>query len=241
LIITLISGNLTAVSAFGPDAENDAQPEQVVLKGGYVATVIDYTEDGRPIYQADFGAPTYCEDLKTPIDTRWHEQPDGSFRSGANLFDSSVSNEQITVAKDAESIRWMPELSLAGADNGKGLILKARNAKPEVLETDPLNENYTCNTLVWHYDHCIDRCFRLIEGLCQEYFVISQPLEHDLVIDPQAIQTENFTAYKKASAYDALRTRIQLTEDGNKIITLKSPAPKSQLIRGMCARRSGKR
>jgi hypothetical protein len=221
VLIVLITTLLSGITVSGTD-ENSSQPIQVVLEGGYLAKVVDHTKDGSPVYQVNFGAPTYCDDLVTPIDTQWHEQADGSFRSGTNKFDSSVSDEQIIVAKDEENIQWTPQISLAGADNGKDLKLKTQNIKAEVLDVDPMNENYVRNTLIWHYDNGIDRYFRIIEGLCQEYYVINKPLENDLVIAPQAIQTKNFSYHEKAVAYDELGTMIQLSEDDNKIVTLKA-------------------
>jgi hypothetical protein len=111
------------------------------------------------------------------------------------------------------------------------LTLKAQNTKAEILDIDPMNENYNRNTLVWHYDNGIDRYLRLIEAQCQEYYVINQPLEYDLVIDPQAKQTDNFTYYNKANAYDSLDTGIQISEDNIKVITLKeSNARESKIV-----------
>jgi fibronectin type 3 domain-containing protein len=230
VLIVLITTLLPGITVSGAD-ENSSQPTQVVLEGGYLAKVIDYTDNGSPVYQVDFGAPVYCDDLITPIDTQWYEQKDGSFESGANKFDSSVSDEQIMITKDAETIKWAPQISLAGADNGKDLKLNVQNLKPEVLDVDPMNKNYARNTLVWHYDNGIDRYFRIIEGLCQEYYVINKPLENDLVIDPQATQTENFNYYRKATAYDAIETGIQLKEDDDKIITLNASSAKESKLK----------
>jgi hypothetical protein len=134
---------------------SDSQPDQVVLKGGYVAKIVDQTKDGSPVYQVDFGAPTYCDDLKTPIDTKWSEQKDGSFKAGANKFASEVADEKVRIAKDKESIEWSPVISLEEADNGTALALKAQNVEAEILDADPMNENYNRNTLVWHYENGI--------------------------------------------------------------------------------------
>ncbi len=203
---------------------------QIILNGGYVATVVGYTQEGKPIFQVDFSAPTYCDDLKTPIDTQWYEREDGSFVSGDNKFESDVSNEKIKVAKGSEYIEWTPEILLSKADKGKDLKLKSQNSKPEILEVDPMNENYARNTLVWHYDNGVDRYFRLIEGQCQEYFVINEPLQNDLIIDPKAAQTKDFKYYEKAIAYDEVGTGIKLTEDEYKKVTLKSASAKESSI-----------
>jgi hypothetical protein len=238
LVMVLLVSSVLPVSLAGAASKaaqsdysvGDSQPTRVVLKGGYLSTFVGYTEDGSPEYQVDFGVPTYCDDLITPIDTQWYEQKDGSYKSGDNKYSSDVNAEKIKVAKDKEYIEWSPVLSLAGADKGADLKLNVQNAKPEILDIDPLNENYQKNTLVWHYDNGIDRFFRLIEGQCQEYYVISQPLEYDLVIVPHATQTENFDAYQKAVAYDALDTCIQLSEDSDKIVTLKASSAKESRI-----------
>jgi hypothetical protein len=111
---------------------------------------------------------------------------------------------------------------LAGADNGEDLILYPENKQAELLEDDPINDKYKNNTLVWHYDNGIDRYFRLIEAQAQEYFVINKPLGYDLIIDPHAKQTEGFIWYKKARAYDNVGTSIKVTEDEDKIVTLRA-------------------
>ncbi len=207
-----------------------AQAPQTVLSGGYVATVVGYTRDGQPIFQTNFAAPTYCDDLKTRISTEWYENEDGTFTSGDNKFDSNVSNEKIKVAKDSEYMEWTPTLSLSGADSGKDLKLNAQNVKPEILDEDPMNENYHRNTLVWHYDNGVDRFLRLIEGQIQEYFVLNNELQNDLVIDPNPTQTENFDWYDKAIAYDKFGTGIQLHEDENKKVTIKATSLKQNTI-----------
>ncbi len=230
LIITLIVGDVAALQASKPEFGKPPELSQLVLKGGYLANIVDHTADGSPIYQADFGAPTYCEDLVTPIDTQWHVQKDGSLTSGANQFSSRVSAEQTTVGKGNENIQWTPALYLVGANQSLDLRLYPQNPQPELLDIDPLNKNYQKNTLIWHYDNCIDRCFRLIEAQCQEYFVINEPLEHDLVIDPNATQTAGFVWYEKASAYDQAGTGVQLTEDENKKVTLKAASARESWI-----------
>jgi hypothetical protein len=222
LVLAFVIGNFAPMQAASPAAEKDVQATKIILKGGFEAKVVGVDENGNTLYQTDFGAPTYCDDLKTPIDTQWHIQPDGIFKSGPNKFDSNVSAEQITIEKGNESIRWSPTLRLVGADKGNDLNLKPQNPQPEVLAKDPLNENYQRNTLVWHYAQGIDRYLRIIEGLCQEYYVINNPLTNDLTIDPHAVQTPGFIWYKKATAYDDIGTGIKLSEDSNKKITLKA-------------------
>lgn len=198
-----------------------AEEPEMVLDGGYAAKIIGYKQN-KPIYQVNFAAPTYCPDKETRISTQWYEQKDGTFISGDNLFSSNVADENIIVEHEDESMTWTPEIILVGYDAGKDYVLSSLNAKPEILKVDPMNENYKKNTLVWHYENGVDRYFRLIEGQCQEYFVVNQPLECDLVIDPNAKQTKNFKGYEKAIAYDEVGTGIPLTENENKVVTLKA-------------------
>jgi hypothetical protein len=222
IVFTSFCGLFTAASAATTGTASESPSDHIILKGGYEAKVVDYSGDGFPVYQADFGAPTYCDDLKTPIDARWYEKEDGSFKSGDNQFSADVYDEQILLTKDNESLRWTPALILRKADQGQDLKLKPFSAKPAILDIDPINENYHNNTLVWHYDNGIDRYLRLIEAQCQEYFVINDPLEYDLVIDPDAHQTAGFKWYEKAIAYDDAGMAIPLTEDSQKVVTLES-------------------
>jgi len=226
IVLSMLAIILLA-SLFMPVMIEAQQPNQLVLKGGYVANVVGFTKDGRAIYQVNFGSPQYCDDLKTKIDTQWYLQKDGSYKSGDNKYSSVVSNEQITVAKGVENIKWTPTLTLVGADkNGKDLQLKTAKVQPDLVAIDPMNSNYRNNTLVWHYDNGVDRYMRLIEGQCQEYFQINNVLVNDLVIDPHAVQTQNFKGYQKAIAYDDVNTGVKLTEDVNKKVTLKATSSK---------------
>lgn len=70
LIITLLAGNNLAIHASNKGNQQDLQNRSIILKGGYEAKAINYSEDGSIV---DFGAPTYCDDLKTPINTQWYE------------------------------------------------------------------------------------------------------------------------------------------------------------------------
>jgi hypothetical protein len=200
---------------------------KMILKGGYEATFQGYTSDGQEIWKTSLGVPTYLEDCQTRIDTRWYLQEDGTYKSGDNKFSSEVADEKIRLNdKNNEYIEWQPEIKLVGKDKGKDSKLNANNVKPVLLLVDPMNENYINNTLVWHYDNGVDRYLRLIEGQCQEYFVINNELTSDLIIDPKAQQSENFDAYEKAVAYDEFGTGIELSEDSNKVVTLKAEKAK---------------
>ncbi len=50
LIMLLISGTLVTISATNPEDEINPQPAQIVLKGGYAARLVGFTEDGRPLF-----------------------------------------------------------------------------------------------------------------------------------------------------------------------------------------------
>lgn len=228
-ILSLILAFLI-IGAFALPVNIYASYPVMILKGGYVAHVVGFDKNGRAMYQVNLASPTYCDDLKTPIDTQWHEQKDGTFKSGDNKYSATVSSEQITVANGAEYIKWTPDIVLEGANKGVDKKLKSLKVKAEILDVDPMNENYHKNTLVWHYENGVDRYFRLIEGQCQEYFVINSELGYDLKINPNAIQTKNFKNYEKAVAYDDVGTGIKLTEDQNKNIKIKSSSVKETSV-----------
>jgi hypothetical protein len=89
-----------------------------------------------------------------------------TFTAGANQFTASVTgntttltviNDQPTDIKLGATLRVSPVLYL----NGK--IVTPKTATPTLLSVDPVNENYTNNTLVWDYGIC-KRYLRLIEG-----------------------------------------------------------------------------
>lgn len=218
------------IGAFALPVNLYASYPVMILKGGYAAHVVGFDKNGRAMYQVNLGSPTYCDDLKTPIDTQWHEQKDGTFKSGDNKYSAVVSSEQITVANGAEYIKWTPDIVLEGANKGVDKKLKSLKVKAEILDVDPMNENYHKNTLVWHYENGVDRFFRLIEGQCQEYFVINSELGYDLKINPNATQTKKFKWYDKAVAYDDVGTGIKLTEDQNKNIKIKSSSVKETSV-----------
>lgn len=88
------------------------------------------------------------------------------FTAGANQFTASVNgnnttltvtNDQPTGIKSGATLKTSPTLYL----NGKAVSPKS--ATPTLLATDPVNENYANNTLVWDYGIC-KRYLRLIEG-----------------------------------------------------------------------------
>ena len=57
LVLVLIS-NTVPIQAASSDDGKTLTSAQVILKNGYVAKLIGRTNDGKLIYQADFGAPS---------------------------------------------------------------------------------------------------------------------------------------------------------------------------------------
>lgn len=106
-----------------------------------------------------------------PVDT-----PAGKYHSKANLFSAIIDGKQVqltclsdqpTGAKEGDSSTWQPQLFLDGVEQSCG--------KVTLLEVDPVNENYSENTLEWDYGIC-KRRIRLIEGRLRERWVfVSNP------------------------------------------------------------------
>lgn len=231
IIITFVTLSFPA-SASGPNVHIRQPGETKVLAGGYVATFDKYINNTTEQWTVKLGAQSYLpSDLGTKIDTRWYLQSDGTYKSGNNIYSSVISGEQITVSNNGQNSSWKPTLTvLGGSINGSDWILTPFNPTPELLTVDPLNSNYEQNTLVWHYFNGIDRYMRLIEGQCQEYYILNTPLTKDLTIKHNDTTTRDFKAYKKAIAYDSNLSSVTIDEDSYKNITVKASKVKSTSV-----------
>lgn len=198
---------VSAMPVLASDGDAVDIGDKMVLKGGFEAVVIGF-EKGKPVYQADFGAPTYLPDLKTKIDASWKLDKDGNYVSGANLFNSYVSGEFVNVSDDKlNNLSWQPEVYI------KNSKLKVKDVKPKLLEVDPLNSSYTENTLEWDYGNGIVRRVRIIEGVQQEYYVINSEIDGDIEIKPNAVK--NGVQPNKPAAWDDDGNAIAFSEDTN--------------------------
>ena len=79
------------------------------------------------------------------------------YTSKNNLFNAAVRGGLVTITLKGRSgaLSYNPRLYLDGVEQFCG--------KPKLLQVDPVNENYTENTLVWNYGIC-ERRLRIIEG-----------------------------------------------------------------------------
>jgi hypothetical protein len=226
-IIFIISSFVTPVLASDGDGVVELG-DKLVLKGGYEATCIGFNRYGQPEYQVDLGTPVYLDDLTTKIDTEWRfDDTDKMYKSGANKFSVNVVNEYISLYdKQYNNINWSPSLSVSKMDrklDKSGLVdgsIAAKEAKAILLSVDPINENYTNNTLMWDYGNGIKRYLRLIEGVCQEYYIVDNPIAGDLVINNNATKNTTFKNDTQLSAWDADGKPIEITTDDKYNITL---------------------
>lgn len=101
-------------------------------------------------------------------DTSWNTKDGKNFTAGINQFSASVATTKVTVivlndqpdgkTKKDTVLVYQPQLYLG--------VKEVKATKTTILPIDPLNENYTNNTLQWDYGICV-RNLRLIEGSLQ--------------------------------------------------------------------------
>ena len=98
---------------------------------------------------------------------------DGKYLSKTNLFSAIVDGTQIKVtalsdqpsgSKQGDFVQWNPQLYLDNVEQTRG--------KPTLLTTDPINADYSENTLEWDYGIC-KRRIRIIEGRIRERWVFT--------------------------------------------------------------------
>ncbi|KKL16941.1 hypothetical protein LCGC14_2490540, partial [marine sediment metagenome] len=123
------------------------------------------------------------------IQPSWLKQGN-KYISKPNLFSSVVNGVQVTTtsledhskAKNAgDTLQYHPQLFLSGVEQFSG------NAS--LLAIDPVNPNYTNNTLEWDYGIC-KRRLRIIEGRFRERWVFTQNPNGEVRIKHN--QTGNF-------------------------------------------------
>lgn len=101
-------------------------------------------------------------------DTSWNTKDGKNFTAGINQFSASVATTKVTVivlndqpdgkTKKDTVLVYQPQLYLG--------VKEVKQSGISILPVDPLNENYTNNTLQWDYGICV-RNLRLIEGSLQ--------------------------------------------------------------------------
>lgn len=240
LSLAILAGILATIIVPAHTFAGDGAPrlgDVSVLAGGYESKVTGFTSDGKPIYTADFGAPTYLPDLKTKIDTTWHA--DGNnYTSGKNLLTASVSGEFVNVADNSTwaSAWWLPTATVSNLDTAKDKSgikqgrVSVKNAKPTVLAVDPTNSNYKNNTLQWDMGNGVYRRLRLTEGVVQEYYEITKPIAGDFKITHGLTVDGTFSGtLGKAVAWDADHKPVDLTADSGSLTLTKDKSLDSKV------------
>lgn len=210
LFISLIITLLTTLSVIPIVAKGDDSSD-VILDGGYVAHQIGTTWDSKPIYQADFGAPEYLPDKKTKINTQWLDTGT-QFESGANLFNAYTVGDTVSVWDDKyNALTWYPNIKVSNS-------ITLSKGKAKILSIDPLNPNYKNNTIEWNYGSGIVRRVRIIEGLIQEYYVISQPINGNFNIDNAITRHSSFKGKERNPiAWEVNNKSININKIGDNL------------------------
>jgi hypothetical protein len=219
-----------------------------VLANGCLTKCIGFADDkdetdANAIWQTTIGAPTYTTDGRL-IDTTWILNQDGTYTAGANNFISTVETDgSVSVGNRTGGIGWNPTISLIDPTN-KAIVSTAGNINasqiggrglsslftlgdfqssntPTLLVIDPLNHNYTDNTLQWDLGNGIKRYLRLLPNIEEEYYIVSQPLTDDLTISTNETNTGIFES--PVTVYDSSRQpkRIPFKVDDDGNITIK--------------------
>lgn len=184
--------------------------DKLILDGGFEAVCVAFSYDGLPQYQVDLSAPTYLPDKVTKIDTSWKEV-NGNFVNGANLFDSYVSGEFVSVSdEDLNTLSWQPSV-FVGTTKRKGVSIKAK-----ILAVDPLNSNYKNNTIEWDLGNGVYRRIRIIEGCQQEYYIITKPQNGDFNVKSNVSLNSKLESNAPV-AWDADGNKVDITVNGHDI------------------------
>ena len=141
--------------------------------------------------------PTTMPDNETLIDTQWYLQSDDSgqtwYQSGVNMFTARVQGGRVSVEDaDGHLAIWNSRVVLGGHSVSGGTA---------TIVDDPLNENYTNNTLAWDYGEyatgykssaIITRYLRSIEGLIQELWLIPEKPNSGILLEIRRSEESSF-------------------------------------------------
>jgi len=208
----------------------------VVLDNGVEATYLGKTPDGNSVWQATFGAPKYLDDLVTPISCHWSYDTDKEeWHSDANLFSATVKGDKVNVEYQGVKMHWQPRVEIESEQQTENWSIlspvdspvdqphleveseKQEDNEATLLTVDPINENYSGNTLQWDYGNGITRNLRIIEGMLIEYYTIGSLPTGNITIKTNTDKDDSFVWTRPEVAWDANYTPVDLIVDGDDV------------------------
>lgn len=148
-------------------------------------------------------APAYIDGQ--PITCVWYQKSVGKWDAGLNLFTATVSGTVTTVGYDGKDMIWAPQVFVGGKEY-------TCSTAATLFDIDPVNKNYTYNTLSWDYGVC-ERHLRLIEGMISETYVFKTDPGADVQIKSNVVQDDKFIGERPVFAYDAAGDTIPISSD----------------------------
>jgi len=130
-----------------------------------------------------FGGLPYVDAFNSPIVPRWEDRG-AYYRADENTFVCVVQDDVVTLVvendqgrgfKNGDTLQYRPQLFLGTKE------LFPTSTEPVLLDTDPLNDYYTENTLVWDYGICL-RKLRVIEGRILGFWEFTEVPVDDITI-----------------------------------------------------------
>lgn len=192
--------------------------DKLVLSKDTVAEVIS-TGGYNNTYKLTIGDTYYLDDLITPVNCRWiYDAEKKQYVAGANYFEATVKDEKVTVTYKGKSIDWQPSITI-GTKSVKAISPAATILNPVTgLYEDPINENYTGNTLYWQYPNGIVRSVRIIEGVITEYYTLYEPIKEDVTILSNETKDIGFDYTRPQMAWDNTERILKLDATKDKAL-----------------------
>jgi len=175
------------------------------------------------LFEAEISTlPTTLDDNETLIDTSWYHQTDpsgqGYYESGVNLFSVRVSGGRVSLKdRNGRLSVYNPVLALGGETFGGGTAS---------IVSDPLNEYYADNCLLWDYGtystgwgifskaNKLERYLRVIEGYITEMWVLPADPQTDVRINLHETAESNFGGHTDwLKVYDASGALLAVTQE----------------------------
>jgi hypothetical protein len=211
IAVLVITAQLIAIPVSADDGRKITSKKVgdiVVMSKNVVATYQGKTASGRDMYKATISAPKYQDDLQTLISSEWKDRSGGRYVNGDNSGYFSVNGNEVELLYKGNQMIWTPTLSVGGK------TLKA--SAPSLLAVDPINMNYSNNTIEWVYGDGIVRHLRQIEGVVMDIYIFDSAPAGDIVIIEQIEKTKGYSYDAPAYAMDADGKQIKITTYGNK-------------------------
>ena len=161
-------------------------------------------------YEAEVSSlPKYCLDLKTPINPTWsYNAKNKTWIAGANLFTASIDQVNVLIRNNSKQLLLSSNFTL----NGKKLT--PASLYPVLLNSDPLNSNYSSNTMEWDYK-IFKRHIRLIEGAVFQYLIFNEN-PHGTIDIGTPLADNGFLGLRTNQAWDSNNKAIIVAN--NKIV-----------------------